>query len=211
MTISWDEYFIQVANLISKRSSCLVKQFGAVITKNNRIVSTGYNGTPSQFLNCNQGGCERCRDRIEGKIKTGEQLEKCLCIHAEASAILQNSKECQGSTLYITGEPCIQCAKLILSVGIERVVCLEGQYLNNGVFLLNTKNREGKNVVVERHKCIWACMSFYHHIKVYTLKPSQNGLVHHYTGGINNTTTCCSLSVCLKVLYLYSHMSFIGV
>jgi dCMP deaminase len=100
MTISWDEYFIQVANLISKRSSCLVKQFGAVITKNNRIVSTGYNGTPSQFLNCNQGGCERCRNRIEGKIKTGEQLEKCLCIHAEASAILQNSKECQGSTLY---------------------------------------------------------------------------------------------------------------
>ena len=85
------------------------------------------------------------------KIKTGEQLEKCLCIHAEASAILQNSKECQGSTLYVTGEPCIQCAKLILSVGIERVVCLEGQYLNNGVFLLNTKNRDGKNVV-ERYK-----------------------------------------------------------
>jgi dCMP deaminase len=103
-------------------------------------------------LNCNQGGCERCRDRIEGKIKTGEQLEKCLCIHAEASAILQNSNECQGSTLYITGEPCIQYAKLILSVGIQRVVCLEGQYLNNGVFLLNTKNKEGKNVIVERHK-----------------------------------------------------------
>ena len=103
-------------------------------------------------MNCNQGGCKRCRNRIEGKIKTGEQLEKCSCIHVEASAILQNSKECQGSTLYVTGEPCIQCAKLILSVGIERVVCLEGQYLNNGVFLLNTKNRDGKNVVVVRHK-----------------------------------------------------------
>lgn len=132
--------------------STIGAKFGVVITKNNPIVSTGYNGTPSQFLNCNQGGCERCRNRIEGKIKTGEQLEKCLCIHAEASAILQNSKECQGSTLYVTGEPCIQCAKLILSVGIERVVCLEGQYLNNGVFLLNTKNRDGKNVVVERYK-----------------------------------------------------------
>jgi dCMP deaminase len=152
MTISWDEYFIQVANLISKRSSCLVKQFGAVITKNNRIISTGYNGTPSQFLNCNQGGCKRCEDRIKGKIKTGEQLEKCLCMHAEASAILQNSKECQGSTLYVTGEPCIQCAKLILSVGIERVVCFQGQYIDNGVFLLNKKNKDGKNVIVERYK-----------------------------------------------------------
>jgi dCMP deaminase len=152
MTISWDEYFIQVANLISKRSSCLVKQFGAVITKNNRIISTGYNGTPSQFLNCNQGGCKRCEDRIKGKIKTGEQLEKCLCMHAEASAILQDSKECQGSTLYVTGEPCIQCAKLILSVGIERVVCFQGQYIDNGVFLLNKKNKDGKNVIVERYK-----------------------------------------------------------
>ncbi|HEU4821835.1 MAG TPA: dCMP deaminase family protein [Nitrososphaeraceae archaeon] len=151
-TISWDEYFIQVAKLISKRSSCLVKQFGAVITKNNRIISTGYNGTPSQFLNCNQGGCERCGNRIKGKIKTGEQLEKCLCIHAEASAILQNSKECQGSTLYVTGEPCIQCAKLILSVGIQRVVCFEGQYIDNGVFLLNKKSKDGKKVIVERYK-----------------------------------------------------------
>jgi deoxycytidylate deaminase len=84
--------------------STIGAKFGVVITKNNRIVSTGYNGTPSQFLNCNQGGCERCRNRIEGKIKTGEQLEKCLYIHAEASAILQNSKECQGSTLHFTGE-----------------------------------------------------------------------------------------------------------
>jgi dCMP deaminase len=116
MTISWDEYFIQVANLISKRS-CLVKQFGAVITKNNRIVSTGYNGTPSQFLNCNQGGCERCRNGIEGKIKTGEQLEKCSCIHAEASAILQNSSV--KVQLYIAEEPCIQCAKLNLYYRLE--------------------------------------------------------------------------------------------
>lgn len=105
-------------------------------------------------MNCNQGGCKRCEDRIKGKIKTGEQLEKCLCMHAEASAILQNSKECQGSTLYVTGEPCIQCAKLILSVGIERVVCFQGQYIDNGVFLLNKKNKDGKNVIVERYKWI---------------------------------------------------------
>ncbi len=152
MTISWDEYFIEVAKLISKRSSCIVKQFGAVITKNNRIISTGYNGTPSQFLNCNEGGCERCSLRIKNMIKTGENLEKCLCIHAEANAILQNSKECENSTLYVTGEPCIQCAKLILAVKIIRVVYIKGIYPDNGLFLLETKNKDEKIVLIEECK-----------------------------------------------------------
>jgi len=149
MSISWDEYFIETAKLISKRSSCVVKQFGAVVTKNNRIISTGYNGTPSQFLNCNDGGCPRCKDRIEGKIKSGEQLEKCLCIHAEANAILQHSKDCTDATLYVTGEPCIQCAKLILAVGIKRVVYIEGIYTDNGLYLLNTKNKNGHSILLE--------------------------------------------------------------
>jgi hypothetical protein len=60
--------------------------------------------TPLQFLNFNQGECERCENKIEGKIKMGEQLEKCLCIHAEARAVLQNSRGCQDSTLYVTEE-----------------------------------------------------------------------------------------------------------
>ncbi len=150
MTISWDEYFMEVAKLISKRSSCIVKQFGAVITKNNRIISTGYNGTPSQFLNCNEGGCDRCALRIQGKIKSGESLEKCLCIHAEANAILQNSKECENSILYVTGEPCIQCAKLILAVKISRVVYMKGIYPDNGLFLLKTKSKE-KTVMIEEY------------------------------------------------------------
>ncbi len=154
MTISWDEYFIEVTKLISKRSSCIVKQFGAVITKNNRIISTGYNGTPSQFLNCNEGGCERCSLRMENKLKTGENLEKCLCIHAEANAILQNSRECENSTLYVTGEPCIQCAKLILAVKITRVVYMKGVYPDNGLFLLKTKSKDNKNVVIEECKYI---------------------------------------------------------
>lgn len=153
MTISWDEYFIQVAKLISKRSSCLVKQFGAVITKDNRIISTGYNGTPSQFLNCNEGGCERCSLRIKNELKTGENLEKCLCIHAEANAILQNSKECKYSTLYVTGEPCIQCAKLILAVKIIRIVYIKGVYPENGLFLLRTKSKNKKNeLIIEEYK-----------------------------------------------------------
>jgi dCMP deaminase len=138
VTISWDEYFMEVAKLISKRSSCIVKQFGAVITKNNRILSTGYNGTPSQFLNCNEGGCERCTLRIQGKIKS------------EANAILQNSKECENSILYVTGEPCIQCAKLILAVKISRVVYMKGIYPDNGIFLLKTKSKE-KTIMIEEH------------------------------------------------------------
>ncbi len=152
MAIVWDEYFIEVAKLISKRSSCMVKQFGAVITKDNRIISTGYNGNPSQYLNCDEGGCERCKLRMQNKLKTGEDLEKCLCIHAELNAILQNSKECENSTLYITGEPCIQCAKNILAVKIKRVVYIKGVYPDNGLSILNTKNKSGRKISIEEYK-----------------------------------------------------------
>jgi len=85
----WDTYFMIQAFLAKLRANCLTRQIGAVIVKNYRQISTGYNGTPSGFTNCYEGGCKRCSDRVKGAIKSGEGLERCICVHAEANAIMQ--------------------------------------------------------------------------------------------------------------------------
>ena len=85
----WDEYFILYAEIAKLRSNCMARHVGAVIVKENRQIATGYNGTPSGIKNCFEGGCPRCKERIHGKIKSGDQLDRCLCTHAEANAIMQ--------------------------------------------------------------------------------------------------------------------------
>ena len=77
------------AEIAKLRSNCLSRHIGAVIVKDNRQITTGYNGTPSGIKNCFEGGCPRCTARMYGEIKTGEHLERCLCTHAEANAIMQ--------------------------------------------------------------------------------------------------------------------------
>lgn len=129
------------AFLAKLRSNCLTRQIGAVIVKNNRQISTGYNGTPSGFLNCHEGGCKRCSDRIKGSIKSGEGLDRCICVHAEANAIMQcvmfgNAGSTKNATLYSTLSPCIECSKMAITVGIDRVVILS-QYPEDGTAILN--------------------------------------------------------------------------
>ena len=85
---SWDEYFMLQAELAKLRSNCMTRQVGAVIVREHRQIATGYNGTPPGIKNCFEGGCKRCQDRIDGKIKSGESLDRCLCNHAEANAIM---------------------------------------------------------------------------------------------------------------------------
>ena len=85
---SWDEYFMLQAELAKLRSNCITRQVGAVITRDHRQLATGYNGTPPGITNCYEGGCKRCADRMEGKIKSGEALDRCVCNHAEANAIM---------------------------------------------------------------------------------------------------------------------------
>lgn len=136
----WDTYFMIQAFLAKLRSNCLTRQIGAVIVKNNRQISTGYNGTPSGLLNCFEGGCKRCLDRINGVIKSGEGLERCICVHAEANAIMQcvlfgNSGSTVDATLYSTLSPCIECSKMAITVGIKRVVVLE-HYPEDGTEIL---------------------------------------------------------------------------
>ena len=125
---NWDEYFMLQAELAKLRSNCMTRQVGAVIVRKNRQLATGYNGTPPGIKNCFDGGCKRCQLRMEGKIESGTSLDRCLCNHAEANAILKvarSTNNCKDATLYLTHSPCKDCSKLVLQSGIKRVVYQE--------------------------------------------------------------------------------------
>jgi len=123
---SWDEYFMMLADVVKKRADCIRGINGAIIIKDQRIMATGYNGTPHKIKNCSQGGCVRCQQRNKGEIKRGENEESCVCIHAEQNAIIQAAYlgiSTKGATLYSTANPCSTCAKMIINAGIIKVVC----------------------------------------------------------------------------------------
>ena len=136
----WDTYFMLQAEIAKLRSNCLSRHIGAVIVKDNRQIATGYNGTPAGIKNCFDGGCPRCTARMNGEIKPGENLDRCLCTHAEANAIMQcalfgNAGSTKGATLYTTLAPCIECSKMAISVGITRIVVM-ADYPEDGTKLL---------------------------------------------------------------------------
>jgi len=118
----WDKTFIEIARIMAEKSKCSRLKVGAVITKDNRIIGCGYNGTPSGFINCNEA-CENLRDNKEQSEHHlfSEQYE----IHAEMNAILDLAKRGlspEGSTLYTTICPCKNCAKLVIAAGIKRII-----------------------------------------------------------------------------------------
>lgn len=118
---SWDEYFMDIAKVVGRRSNCMKRQVAAVVVKDRRIVSTGYNGTPRGAKNCNEGGCPRCN----GLATAGSALDECLCNHAEENAVAQAAYHgiaIRGATIYCTYSPCLRCTKLIINAGIEEVV-----------------------------------------------------------------------------------------
>ena len=120
----WDDYFLKIAHVVAERSNCCRRKVGAVIVKDNHIVSTGYNGTPYHTTNCFDGGCPRC----SSEHKTGEKLDECLCVHAEQNAICQAAKygnSIDGGHIYITCSPCLTCLKLLINSGIQRVIYSE--------------------------------------------------------------------------------------
>ncbi len=127
MRISWDEYFMQIVEVVKTRSTCLRRQVGAVIVKDNRIITTGYNGAPSHLKHCTElGGCERQKMGIP----SGERHELCRALHAEQNAIIQAAKlgnTTEGATIYVNVQPCVICAKMIINAGIVRVV-YKGDY-----------------------------------------------------------------------------------
>ncbi|MBN3038272.1 MAG: cytidine/deoxycytidylate deaminase family protein [Candidatus Omnitrophica bacterium] len=123
---NWDQYFMEIAKLVSKRSTCLRRKVGAIVVKGRRILATGYNGTPSGIKHCAQVGC--LRDKMN--IPSGQRHELCRGLHAEQNVLLQAALYGVGlvdSTLYITNQPCIICAKMIINAGIKEVV-ISGNY-----------------------------------------------------------------------------------
>ena len=120
---NWDDYYLNIAKAVSARGDCVRAQHGAVVVKDHKIVSTGYNGTPAgDERSCGSTGqCPRALDQTAQHAK-GE-YDLCWSTHAEANALLRASwGDLLGATLYITGQPCPGCSKLIASAGIERVV-----------------------------------------------------------------------------------------
>lgn len=123
---SWDEYFMQMAELTAQRSTCLRRQVGAIIVKEKHIIATGYNCAPKGLPHCEElGGC--LREKLE--IPSGERHELCRALHAEQNAIIQAAtlgQSIEGATIYITHQPCIICAKMIINAGISRIVIRRG-------------------------------------------------------------------------------------
>lgn len=117
----WDTYFMDVARVVARRGNCARRQIAAIIVKDRRIISTGYNGTPRGVRNCSEGGCPRCASTAP----TGAALRECICSHAEENAIVQaayHGISVRGGVMYSTISPCLLCAKMIINAGIVEVV-----------------------------------------------------------------------------------------
>ncbi|KAJ1985443.1 Deoxycytidine monophosphate (dCMP) deaminase [Dimargaris cristalligena] len=119
---SWDTYFMMLSELASRRSNCMKRRVGCILVKDNRVIATGYNGSPRGIRNCADGGCPRCN----AATPCGESLHHCLCLHAEENALLEAGRvrvEGYGRCiLYCNTCPCLGCAKKIVQVGVQEVV-----------------------------------------------------------------------------------------
>lgn len=144
----WDDYFMDIVDIIKNRSTCLRRQVGAVIVQDKRILATGYNGAPSGCRHCEEAGC--LREQL--KIPSGERHELCRASHAEQNAIVQAAKHgvsIDGATIYVTAQPCVICSKLIINAGIQRIV-YSGSYPDK----LSMELLEEAGIKIESYKGI---------------------------------------------------------
>ena len=143
---NWDEYFMRMATVAALRSNCVKRKVAAIIVRDRRVISTGYNGTPRGTKNCYEGGCQRCSDLVD----SGTKLEECLCSHGEENAITQaayHGVSVKKGTLYTTCAPCLMCTKMIINAGICEVV-YNLEYALNATSLTLLKEA---GVVCRRH------------------------------------------------------------
>lgn len=122
---SWPEYFMAITKIITKRSTCLRRQVGAILVKDKRILATGYNGAPAGLKHCQEVGCLR----EASSVPSGIQHELCRGLHAEQNVIIQaayHGISINGSTLYCTTKPCVICSKMIINAGIKKIYYDEG-------------------------------------------------------------------------------------
>ena len=133
---TWDLYFMEIASIVSKRSTCRRRNVGAVAVKEKRILSTGYNGAPMGLAHCIDSGC--LRETL--KIASGERHELCRGLHAEQNAIIQaayHGVSINGADIYSTHLPCSICMKMIINAGIKRVFYIDGYSDELAIELVN--------------------------------------------------------------------------
>lgn len=121
----WEEYFMDIARLVARRTTCRRRAVGAVLVRDKRILATGYNGAPSGFRHCLDIGC--LREQL--KIPSGERHELCRGLHAEQNAIIQaalHGVSVKGASLYCTNHPCIICSKMLINAGIVEITFKDG-------------------------------------------------------------------------------------
>ena len=121
----WKDYFIGIARLVSKRSTCTRRKVGAVVVRDKRVLATGYNGSPTGLSHCAETGCIRKKM----SVPSGQRHELCRGLHAEQNAIIQaayHGINIQNARLYCTTLPCSICFKMIINAGIKEVVYEEG-------------------------------------------------------------------------------------
>ena len=127
MRISWPEYFMQMAELAAKRSTCLRRQIGAILVRDQKVLATGYNGAPSGLDHCLDIGCIR----QQLNIPSGMRHEMCRAVHAEENCMLQAAKHgvaINGATMFCTASPCSMCAKSMVNAGIVKIVYPKANY-----------------------------------------------------------------------------------
>lgn len=121
----WDAYFMEIATIVSKRSTCRRRNVGALVVKEKRILATGYNGAPSGLRHCIESDC--LRETME--VPPGERHELCRGLHAEQNAIIQaayHGVSIRGAYIYSTHLPCSICMKMVINAGIVKVIYLDG-------------------------------------------------------------------------------------
>lgn len=138
MKPTWHEYFMSMVDLVATRSTCLRRQVGAILVKDNRVITTGYNGPPAGIKECTQETCIRTVQNIP----SGERLDLCIAVHAEQNSIIQAAYigvSVKDSWMYTGLLPCLQCTKMILNAGISNIVVRNPVY--EGISLQLYKQR----------------------------------------------------------------------
>jgi dCMP deaminase len=146
--LSWDDYFMYISIMASIRSNCIKRKVGCIIVKNNRILATGMNGTPSGVENCLDGGCPRCNDPL---VIQGTNLDSCFCIHAEENCLLELPRHAMiGSYIYCSSHPCLGCLKKIIQCGITKIFYFSDYIIHDSTqILINSSNIQIKQIKVD--------------------------------------------------------------
>jgi dCMP deaminase len=139
-----DTYFMRMAELVATRSTCLRRNVGAVVVKEKRVLTTGYNGAPKGLRHCGEVGCVRMQNHVE----SGTRHELCRGVHAEQNAVIQAAYfgvSIKDSTIYTTNFPCVMCAKILVNAGIREIV-----YKDDYIDELSRRVLDESGVVVRR-------------------------------------------------------------